>query len=50
VWTKAIRSPLDFGLAAAAFSLLVHWKAPAWLVVMAAALGGELLAALASAA
>src|SRR5690606_8086652 len=48
VWTKAIRSPLDFGLAAAAFSLLVHWKAPAWLVVMACALGGELLAALAS--
>lgn len=34
VWTKAIRWPLDFGLAAAAFTLLVHWKAPAWLVVV----------------
>ena len=47
VWTKAIGSPLDFGLALAAFGLLAHWRAPAWLVVAAAALGGEALAHLA---
>ena len=46
VWTKAIHSPLDFGLALAAFGLLAHWRAPAWLVVAAAALAGEVMARL----
>lgn len=39
-WTSAILSPVDFGLALAAFTLLVFWKVPAWLVVILTALGG----------
>jgi chromate transporter len=37
VWVSAIRSPADFGLAAAAFLLLVFWKVPPWLVVIGCA-------------
>ena len=44
VWTSAIRTPADFALALVAFALLVFWKLPPWLVVVAAALGGWLLA------
>ncbi len=40
VWTSAILAPADFGLALAAFTLLVFWKTPAWLVVILTALGG----------
>ena len=40
VWTSAILSPADFSLALAAFTLLVVWKTPAWLVVILTALGG----------
>jgi chromate transporter len=40
VWTSAILSASDFGLAVAAFTLLVFWKTPAWLVVILTALGG----------
>jgi chromate transporter len=40
VWTSAILSPADFGLALAAFTLLVFWKIPPWLVVILTALGG----------
>jgi chromate transporter len=40
VWTSAILSPADFGLALASFTLLVFWKTPAWLVVILTALGG----------
>ncbi len=40
VWTSAILSPADFSLALAAFTLLVFWKTPAWLVVILTALGG----------
>lgn len=43
VWTSAILSPADFGLALAAFTLLVFWKTPAWLVVILTALGGWVL-------
>ncbi len=43
VWTSAILSPADFGLAIAAFTLLVFWKTPAWLVVVLTALGGWVL-------
>ncbi len=43
VWTSAIRSGSDFGLALAAFVLLVFWKTPAWLVVILTAIGGWLL-------
>lgn len=34
VWTSAIHSAGDFGLALAAFTLLVFWKLPPWLVVV----------------
>ena len=44
VWTSAILSPADFGLAIVAFALLVFWKLPPWLVVILSALGGWLLA------
>ena len=40
VWTSAILAPADFGLALAAFTLLVFWKTPAWLVVILTALVG----------
>jgi len=40
VWTSAILSASDFGLAIAAFTLLVFWKTPAWLVVILTALAG----------
>ena len=40
VWTSAILSAADFGLALAAFALLAFWKTPPWLVVILTALGG----------
>jgi len=43
VWTSAILSPADFALALAAFTLLVFWKTPAWLVVILTAFGGWVL-------
>jgi chromate transporter len=46
VWTGAIRAPADFGLALGAFALLMFWKAPPWLVVVATAAGASVLAAL----
>jgi chromate transporter len=46
VWTNAIKSSSDFGLALVAFTLLAFWKLPAWLVVILTALGGWLLAVL----
>jgi len=46
VWTSAIRSSSDFGLALVAFTLLVFWKFPPWLVVILTAIGGWLLASL----
>ncbi len=48
VWTNAILSAADFGLALAAFTLLVFWKTPPWLVVILTALGGWALHAGAS--
>jgi chromate transporter len=43
VWTSAILSAADFGLALAAFTLLVFWKIPPWLVVILTAFGGWVL-------
>lgn len=48
VWTSAIKAPADFGLGLAAFTLLVFWKLPPWLVVALCALGGWGLGQLAS--
>ena len=44
VWTSAIRSPADFGLALAAFGLLVYARVSPVLVVALAAVAGWLLA------
>jgi chromate transporter len=44
IWTTAIRSRADFGLALAAFLLLVFWKLSPLLVVTFAALAGWVLA------
>ena len=46
VWMSAILSPSDFGLAIGAYTLLVFWKVPPWLVVILTAVGGWLLATL----
>ena len=40
VWTSGIITSADFGLGLVAFTLLVFWKAPPWLVVMLSALAG----------
>jgi len=37
VWTNGILTPIDFILAAMAFAALTFWKAPSWLIVIAAA-------------
>jgi len=46
VWTSAIAGAADLAVALVAFGLLVFWRAPAWLVVGVAALGGAALSAL----
>jgi chromate transporter len=46
VWTSAITSVADFGLALVGAGLLMIWKVPPWLVVVISALGGALLALL----
>jgi len=48
VWTRGILSAADFGLAIGAFTLLVFWKAPPWLVVILAAMGGWFMSVLPS--
>lgn len=46
LWSSAILSPEDFGLALAALGLLAFWKLPPWLVVILTAAAGGLLATL----
>ena len=48
VWTSGILAPSDFALALSAFTLLVFWKVPPWLVVVLTALGGWGIAVLAA--
>lgn len=43
VWTNAIRSSADFGLALAGFVLLMFWKVPPWLVVVLTACGSAIV-------
>jgi len=43
VWTSAIFEPADLAVALIAFGLLVAWKLPPWLVVVVAAVGGEVI-------
>lgn len=40
LWTTAILAPLDFALAVILFVMLVFWKLPPWVVVLAGAAGG----------
>jgi chromate transporter len=40
LWTSTIKTPLDFVLSAIAFTALVIWKLPPWMIVAAAVLGG----------
>ncbi len=44
VWTSTILKPRDFAIGIGAFLLLVFWKVPPWLVVIAGALGATLVA------
>ena len=44
VWTSSVHTAADFSLALAAFGLLAFWRAPPWIVVVFAALGGEAIA------
>ncbi|MDQ3549205.1 MAG: chromate efflux transporter [Chloroflexota bacterium] len=46
VWTSAIEATEDFALGLVAFGLLVFWKQPPWLVVIFAAIGGEVISRL----
>lgn len=43
LWTSAIIKPMDFALAVILFVLLVCWKLPPWVIVLAGAAGGVLL-------
>lgn len=43
IWTAGIRDAGDFALGLAAFTALVFWKLPPWLVVLSSALGGWLM-------
>ncbi len=43
IWTSSILAPIDFAFAAVLFSMLVYWKLPPWVVVLAGAIGGLLL-------
>jgi chromate transporter len=43
VWTSAILSAQDFGLALVAFVALMFWKLPPWLVVIAGGVAGWVL-------
>ncbi|MFU2489262.1 chromate efflux transporter [Thauera sp. WH-1] len=45
VWTSAIHTPRDFGLALVALIALMFWKLPPWLVVVGSGVAGGLLSA-----
>ncbi|MGM0559531.1 MAG: chromate efflux transporter [Pseudomonadota bacterium] len=44
VWTSGVRAPSDFALVLLAFTLLAFWRLPAWLVVVATAVAGAVVA------
>ena len=41
VWTSAVHDPRDFLLALLIFGLLMFWRCPPWLAVLAAAVAGQ---------
>jgi chromate transporter len=44
IWTNAVKTTADFSLALALFGMLMFWKLPPWVVVVAAATGGAAIA------
>ena len=46
VWTSAIHTPKDFGIALVAFITLMFWKLPPWLVVAGCGVTGWLVSML----
>ncbi|WP_420841219.1 chromate efflux transporter [Evansella clarkii] len=46
IWTSSILAPVDFAFAAILFSMLVFWKLPPWVIVVAGAAGGAVLSAI----
>jgi hypothetical protein len=40
IWTSAVKTPGDFGLALVGFVLLIVWRAPPLVVALIGALGG----------
>ncbi|MEW9670539.1 chromate transporter [Ammoniphilus sp. 3BR4] len=43
IWISTILSPIDFALASILFIMLVFWKTPPWVVVIAGAIGGMMI-------
>jgi len=43
IWTSSIFTSIDFAFAAILFSMLVYWKLPPWVIVIAGIIGGSLL-------
>lgn len=43
IWIITILSPIDFALASILFIMLVFWKTPPWVVVIAGAIGGMMI-------
>jgi chromate transporter len=43
IWTSSIMAPIDFALAALLFIMLVFWKTPPWVVVIAGTIGGMMI-------
>ncbi|MBP3040807.1 chromate transporter [Bacillaceae bacterium Marseille-Q3522] len=46
IWTSSILSAADFAFAAVLFSMLAFWKLPPWIIVLAGAIGGSVMALL----
>ncbi|MFM9278610.1 chromate efflux transporter [Paenibacillus jiagnxiensis] len=43
IWTSSVRGALDFAIAAILFVMLIFWKLPPWVVVIAGAIAGALI-------
>ncbi len=43
IWTSTILAPIDFALASILFIMLIFWKTPPWIVVIAGAIGGTII-------
>ena len=46
IFTGSILAPIDFAFAALLFSMLVYWKLPPWIIVVAGVIGGSLMSLL----